>query len=420
MAITYVGGASDTEVNSNTNNMTLTLPGGATEDDLALVWASADDTSTVVLALSGVTGYAAPGGVTNPNRQTTGLDRVTYFWYKVLGASESNITVTTDTAEERVCGLMVFRGVDTATPFDVNVTGNAPANDDTPTNAAITPTNDNGALVLFAYQTHNNINTVGVPTTPTGLIAGPSEIGSNHKQIVTAYKLDYGTAATITPTAWTHNVDAPGNEGESITYTIALRAGATGELTTDKSSYDLASDTDIVCTITGRTETPNAVTIDGVTETIEGGASSSSATVSIPPYDDFVSGGDHADTPPDSDLTLTLGFPTEADLSVTIQFTLDTDGPTYHSVDVVGAELGESDGIETEWTPNIADTDVIWLEVTSGDLDVLEASATLVWNSGTGQAKIKFFDKSLATPAWSTELTFDYSSTIPILRRRLM
>lgn len=77
-------------------------------------------------------------------------------------------------------------------------------------------------------------------------------------------------------------------------------------------------------TISGHTETPNAVTVAGVSETIGGPPSSTFAEVTIPPGTDFAADADHQYTALGEDISITLSFPTEADDSVTVQITPGT------------------------------------------------------------------------------------------------
>ena len=89
----------------------------------------------------------------------------------------------------------------------------------------------------------------------------------------------------------------------------------------------VASDTtpdfgDVVdLTISGHAETPNAVKVNGVAESLGGPPSSTFAQVTIPPGTDFKADGDHQYTPLGANILVTLQFPTEADDSATIQIT---------------------------------------------------------------------------------------------------
>ena len=216
-AITFV----DSDVNDAEPGTSLALSFTCQEDDYALIYARSDEAGTVnVMTINGG-GWT---GIDNRN-PTTGRDRVEYLFGRVMDGTETTVTVDYTVSEEISASIHIFRGVDTTTPLDVSVVFDAGANNATPTNPAITPTTANGALVLFSGQTVNDVTTPGLPTTPTGLSLGETVHGastSNHRGQCTAYKLDYGSAATITPTAWTHTVSAP-SVAEYSSWTVALR-----------------------------------------------------------------------------------------------------------------------------------------------------------------------------------------------------
>ena len=223
MAISFVGSDSGSQ-GANTTGITLTLPTHAT-DDFGIIYGRIDEVGTVpVLSIGTATGWT----LLDNRNPTSGRDRVEYVWYKKFtSASETNPVMNTDTARAHSASVHVFRGVDTATPFDATFQFNSGANDTTPVNPAITPVTANGALILFDGATHNDITVAGLPATPTGLTLGEVVLssGNNHRGQYTAYKLDYGAAATITPTAWTHT-SSPTGTAEWSVYTIVLRPAA--------------------------------------------------------------------------------------------------------------------------------------------------------------------------------------------------
>ena len=110
-------------------------------------------------------------------------------------------------------------------------------------------------------------------------------------------------------------------------------------LTTDKTDY--ATGENIVCTITGHSETPNAATINAVAETIQGGATSSSATVTGVPLADFGVGQPHQLTPWGQLVTLVLSFPTEADEQAEIRI---SPSPLYPVIPMLARIRPENGG----------------------------------------------------------------------------
>jgi hypothetical protein len=215
--ITFV----DSDVNHTDPGTSLSLSFTCAEDDYALIYARSDESGSInVISING-------GGWTTIDNQnpTSGRDRVEYLFGRVMDGTETSVTVDYTVSEQISASIHIFRGVDTTTPLDVTQVFDSGANDATPTNPAITPTTANGCLVLFSGQTVNDVTTPGLPTTPSGLTLGETVYGastSNHRGQCTAYKLDYGAAATITPTAWTHTVSSP-SVAEYSSWTVALR-----------------------------------------------------------------------------------------------------------------------------------------------------------------------------------------------------
>ncbi|MHA2150826.1 MAG: hypothetical protein ACXAAQ_02385, partial [Candidatus Thorarchaeota archaeon] len=221
--ITFVG--SDAVDSSATQSLSLTVPTGTTTGDLMIVFAHRDEggrTQDWTTSTSGWTRHHTA----NP---TSGRERVEAMFYKfATSGSETNPQFATNAGanEQASCIIVVYRGVDETTPFDVSIQFNSGSNDATPVNPSITPTNDNGALVVVHMATHDDITADGVSTTPSGLTMRESIYGSSkdHRQHFVADKVDYGTAGIITPTAWTHS--ATSNAGEWSVYTVALRPTA--------------------------------------------------------------------------------------------------------------------------------------------------------------------------------------------------
>jgi len=232
MAITFVGGyaASDGGSGNTTDPATMVLPTHQS-GDVGYLFAGHTISGTSYSAFVAVSGWTSLGTV----EWTAGSDGQVELWRRVFtSSSETNPVVNTDVSGRKSASVLVFRGVDNTTPEDVTVVGANQSNLTNSTNGAITPTTNNGGLVLFQYHlgaASSQLATLGAPTTPTGLTllssgSGSLVAGANHRDLAAAYKLDYGTASTITPTAWTHTVvGSPSNEDEAETgaFTIALR-----------------------------------------------------------------------------------------------------------------------------------------------------------------------------------------------------
>lgn len=165
-------------------------------------------------------------------------------------------------------------------------------------------------------------------------------------------------------------------------------------------------------TISGHSEAPNAVTVNGVSESLGGPPVSSYAEVTIPPGIDFVADGDHQYTPLGADILVTLSFPTEADDSVTIQitpgspYTLTTAAaPPYPS--------GHSHAAGT------AEGDVYLWKVTSGVLDSIGTDGVVV--ADTLPLVLERYRFPAALEMWSAKDTLTYDTnvypTLPVQAR---
>lgn len=219
MTITFVGSDIGDESVSATA-ITLTQPTHQT-DDFGILIANLFGLETIDVTTTGWTELRY-------DIATQGVDRNTAIWYKkYTSSSEANpvMTVTTGTNNQRAISLHVFRGVDTTTPFDATeqfLDVLATAN---PTNTAITTVTNNACLILFQHLSGNALTAIGLPTTPSGLVQGEFQLAGTWRYHSVAYKLDVGTAGTITPSAWTNTVSS--DTYESSCYTIALRPAAT-------------------------------------------------------------------------------------------------------------------------------------------------------------------------------------------------
>lgn len=216
--ITFVGGDVGDE-GSNQADIVLFQPTHQADDFGIVYGISGDDFETHTLVTTG-------WSLLRTDAEASGTDRRSSIWYKkylsdiepnpVFGVSGGN--------EEHSASLYVFRGVDTATPFDTTEQYDTGVNNPNPTNLPITTTTDNACLILIAGVVSENITTMGVPAAPSGLIEGFSVVGSGtiHRQQVGCYKLGTGVAGVYTPTAWQNTIVS--TNGEYQAYTLALRA----------------------------------------------------------------------------------------------------------------------------------------------------------------------------------------------------
>jgi hypothetical protein len=227
MAITYVSGTADDSADSNnTDAVALTL-GTHTTNDIIIQFAGGWDALT-----SGIT-WSTPSGYTllADHTATPGSDPTIYVWYKIAtSGSETYQTTVPNTACKHAAGVVVFRGVDTTTPFDgVTPTETSVNNDTLNAHAPITPATANGAILLLEHIAVAGTNQRPLtPGAPSGYTLG-AEISEdqNYSTLVSAYLIDYGAAAEKTPGVWTHSQPVD-NNSEKAQITIVLKPAAVG------------------------------------------------------------------------------------------------------------------------------------------------------------------------------------------------
>jgi hypothetical protein len=145
---------------------------------------------------------------------TVELGYANKIWYRRATASEpTSVTVTTSTGNHDV-QLVVIKGVDTTTAFDVTATSRASAGANKGTAPAITPTNAN-TMILYLVVPNN----VGMTPDP-GLIKIARTGGSAGGKILSYYT--YGQAGSTAVPAHDFTYDATGNKNPTMV-TIALR-----------------------------------------------------------------------------------------------------------------------------------------------------------------------------------------------------
>lgn len=186
--ITFVGSA--TQSASNGANITITLPGGTTTNDVVIV-VHAYGSNTI----NSVSGYTI---ITQGNQAS---NIIAWAGYKVMGGSpDTSVTCNGDgsSTTAHVGIAMVFRGVDitnvidTASPGMANSGGLGSANPDSP---SITPTNNGSCIIAIAASDNVDLS-VTVPTSylPTGcIIDGLTETGTP-VTVAGAYRILVGNA----------------------------------------------------------------------------------------------------------------------------------------------------------------------------------------------------------------------------------
>ena len=211
MAITYVGSTS----NSGNNPLTgdFTLPGGWAVNDVAIaLWFKIEPAV-----------FTAPLGLTQRHDVSTAGRGQVYAAHRVLQSGDTTFAwaATTVTNATTLWGAVVYRGVDTVTPFDLTEAAPAAyANTATPNPPAVT-TVTNGAFVIAIAGDNKEAATAAItpPTNYTIAIDIASTAGDDgslgvaHREITTAGLEDPGT---FSATGW-----AAADDG--YVWTFALR-----------------------------------------------------------------------------------------------------------------------------------------------------------------------------------------------------
>ena len=218
--ITHIGGSTNGVAN-NIADLVLTLPTHAA-NDIAVVTAFSDNSE--IITHTGPTGYTQV--FDDDITLAGGRRRRASMWYKRLtSGAESDPIVGASKAEARSAAVDVLRGVSTSTALDVTYdegfhreVGNE---NDLPTCKPITTVSANAAVFLFHGQTATAVTAIGVPLTPSGIIAGQSVLGAN-RNLFTAILEDAEAAGPKIPSAWTHA--GGGTTGDYAVYTIAFKA----------------------------------------------------------------------------------------------------------------------------------------------------------------------------------------------------
>ena len=167
MAISFIGSA----VGSSSPNAatTITLP-TLNADDLIIIAAAVGDTANN--GIPAPTGYSRVPGVAatlySNDVNDTNLDL--YYKIAVAGDSGANVTLTaTGGTNASNAGIaMVFRGIDTTTPFDVNATTATGIDTSNANPPSLDHLNPAGVWTVIAASTGHTGGATGTFTFPTG------------------------------------------------------------------------------------------------------------------------------------------------------------------------------------------------------------------------------------------------------------
>lgn len=206
-AITFVSGT-DLVCDTTGSPTTVTLPTYAEDDIIFFIADNREDDPEpgVTTAPSGYTQLGVKEFYVASAPSIDGFAVVIYW--KIASSSESNPSITWDTltVAGNCAWVAVYRGMDTATPFDVSVAqGNSGGRQVKYTPPDVT-TNTNAAMVLsFALQPDNNAFSLTVPASFTLDYTDISGTGSDHSGGVASRVV--ATAGTINLPEWSGGTD---------------------------------------------------------------------------------------------------------------------------------------------------------------------------------------------------------------------
>lgn len=157
MAIGFrAAGALATRASSTATALPVSVPAGTTADDLMLLLATSYPANT---------GINTPAGWTIiDTRSAWQTDYRTVLYWKVAGASESSVSMTTAAASFLDAGIVGFTGTDKTTPIDVAGTWTAPASGTTVTVPSITTTTANTWWLSLETDSASGMNASSFPS----------------------------------------------------------------------------------------------------------------------------------------------------------------------------------------------------------------------------------------------------------------
>lgn len=240
MAITLVGTFETDKLTSESGNLVMTLPSHQA-DDFAVIFAHENDTGTdpdlSIAVATGWTEHRTDNAIPGSDRQTS------VFYKKLTSGSETNPEVASTIEGDRLAILGVFRGVDTATPFDATElfddSEGGGSSVESPTNPAITTNTDQAWVLLMASASQANGLTIGAPTGYSVIgIIDAADGAANDSRGGFVYK-EVSPQGTETPGAWN-------NSGATSTpdwseYTYALKPSTAGGTVNTKTLTDVMS-----------------------------------------------------------------------------------------------------------------------------------------------------------------------------------
>lgn len=168
-AISFIDSAGGNAINAG--SITVTLPGGMNANDLILVaYAVGDDDFTQPTLALTTAGYTEITSSTLSSDGGTGGDGNLAVFYKFHNGSDTNVVTTaagTGTDSSTACQVLVFRGVDTGSPFDATATTATGTSGGDPNPASISFSSSGTWVVAVGAVGNAAAITLGTPTNYT-------------------------------------------------------------------------------------------------------------------------------------------------------------------------------------------------------------------------------------------------------------
>lgn len=161
-------GATEAVSTGESDEIVIAFPGGIEDDDVAYI--AVGHSQSDENAWNTPSGWTIPTGLTEVQAggSPASVPGVSVF-RRVLSSDSGSVTITNAGSNTSgiVAQMIVYRGVDTTTPEDVNPTTASGASGD-PDPASITPSSDNSMILTFGFQDDGDQT---APTQPSGYTA---------------------------------------------------------------------------------------------------------------------------------------------------------------------------------------------------------------------------------------------------------
>lgn len=276
-------------------------------------------------------------------------------------------------------------------------------NDQTAPSGSATNTSTN-ALVVYFHMVRASVHfSAGTNTASSGTIQSePTETNAAGSVIVTEVVSSTGSNSNTVTTTDTGN----DKYGAVI---IFGEAAASATVSFDATNYALGAT--VTATATGYSGTLTTLSLTGGDSiSANGGASSASATYTVPALAAYVSGGVADNTQWGVSLTGTVA-PDNATDTLTIDAPADSSTSDFENAVTCSKGACDSDSVvETMGLTGFAANDDLYCRATDGELDSagVDSGGVPWWATSTGTLECRWYDESGSV--WSATSTIEYTA----------